>query len=485
MRIVTFIFCLTAVMCSQQASSQIAFFKLFSNNGYDFGQGVVQDSDSTYMVCGGSSSFSEGPSDAFLLKLDSMGTYMWSTHYGGAETDFARRVLYKQGVGYYLAGFTNSMGAGAYDYYLVKTDEVGTMLWEKSYGGTEWDKVNDAALTKDTGVIMVGESNSTLGGDDDIFIVRTNSQGDTLWTKQIGGSGEDRANVIEQLNDSTFIVAGALYNTDSSMYKGFVMRIKDSGDIEWFLQTGNNGNAGINDISLVLDRVNFVGWSMSADYDEYFGRIKTNGTYDYEYALTSGFDKIADQITDYGSNMKQYVAFRYKDASTFPGGYDIALVRESENMWYDNSLFKVGYTGEDVTGELISTSDGGAIFTGYVSSFGAGGNSVFVCKIGPNDLYPVVPIGPSYNPLVSIEEQETISGVRVYPNPSNGEVTIDFPVEGDYSIQLMDAFGNQVLTGAFTQSIKLDLTRFEAGLYLYVVRSNGSEILCKGRIIRN
>ena len=485
MRIITFILCLTAVVCSQQASSQIAFFKLFSNNGYDFGQGIVQHLDSSYTVCGGSSSFSDGPSDAFLLKLDSTGTYMWSTHYGGAETDFARRVLHKEGVGYYLAGFTNSFGNGAYDYYLVKTDEVGTMLWQQSYGGTEWEKVNDAALTKDTGVMMVGESNSTLGGDDDIYIVRTNSSGDTLWTKTIGGSGEDRANVIEQLNDSTFIVAGTMYNTDSSMYKGFVMRIKDSGVIEWFLPTGNNGNAGINDISLVLDRVNFVGWAIGTDYDEYFGRIKTNGTYDFEYALTSGDDKIADQIVDYGSNMKQYAAFRYKDASTFPGGYDIALVRESENMWYDNSLFKVGYTGEDVTGELIATSDGGAIFTGYVSSFGVGGNSVFVCKIGPEDLYPVVPIGPSYNPLVSIEEQEAISGVRVYPNPSDGEVTIDFPIEGDYALQLIDAFGNQLVTGSFTQSIQLDLTRFEAGLYLYVVRSNGSEIVSKGRIIRN
>jgi hypothetical protein len=485
MRIVTLILILSTTLCSGQVFSQIAFFKLFSNNGYDFGQGVVQDSDSTYMVCGGSSSFTEGPSDAFLLKLDSMGTYLWSSHYGGAETDFARRVLYKSGVGYYLAGFTNSIGAGAYDYYLVKTDEAGTMLWEKSYGGTEWEKVNDAALTKDTGVIMVGESNSTPGGDDDIYIVRTNAEGDTLWTKFIGGTGEDRAHVIEPLNDSTFIVAGTMYNTDSSMYKGFVMRIKDSGVIEWFLPTGNNGNAGINDISLVLDRVNFVGWSLSADYDEYFGRIKTNGTYDFEYALTSPFDKIADQLTDYGSNMKQYAAFRYKDASTFPGGYDIALVREGENMWYDNSLFKVGYTGEDMTGELISTSDGGAIFTGYVSSFGAGGNSVFVCKIGPNDLYPTVPIGPGYNPLVSVEEYEVSNGVKLYPNPTNGDVNIDLPMESQYSIQVVDALGKQVLTGSFTQSIHLDLSQMESGVYLYFIRENGVELLSAGRIIRH
>ncbi len=184
MQVLRFLLFLTSFFSLFDLNGQISFYKLYSNNGYDAGEGIVQLEDSSYVICGSSSSFTEGPSQAFILHVDSVGNHLWSKHYGGPELESARRVLYKKNVGYYLAGFTNSFGSGAYDFFLVKTDLQGELIWQKTYGGAEWEKVNDAALTKDTGVMMVGETNSTNGNATDVFIVRTNSFGDTLWTKK-------------------------------------------------------------------------------------------------------------------------------------------------------------------------------------------------------------------------------------------------------------------------------------------------------------
>ena len=98
---------------------------------------------------------------------------MWSNNYGGPESESGRRVLYKKNFGFFICGFTNSIGSGGFDNYLAKVDELGNLEWEKAYGGEGWEKVHDAALTKDTGVIMVGETSSNFSDNQDIYIVRT------------------------------------------------------------------------------------------------------------------------------------------------------------------------------------------------------------------------------------------------------------------------------------------------------------------------
>ncbi|MFM7662441.1 MAG: hypothetical protein ACKO6A_07230, partial [Bacteroidota bacterium] len=143
--------------------SQISFYKLYSGTGYDRGEGVVQLADSSYTITGSSSSWS-GNSDAFLLHLDSLGNYKWSRNYGGNESDIGRRVLFDPSLGYFIAGFSNSFsGNGNFDAYLIRTDDNGNTLWEKTYGTENWEKINDAIITKDSAILMVGETQPVNG----------------------------------------------------------------------------------------------------------------------------------------------------------------------------------------------------------------------------------------------------------------------------------------------------------------------------------
>ena len=103
-------------------AGQISFYKVYSDDGYDKGYGIVQLQDSSYMLTGSSSSF-DNNAQVYLLHIDSLGNYIWSNSYGGAESDVAKRILYQPGFGYFVAGTTNSFGNGAYDALLMKIDE--------------------------------------------------------------------------------------------------------------------------------------------------------------------------------------------------------------------------------------------------------------------------------------------------------------------------------------------------------------------------
>ena len=100
---------ITFLLLSAFTFGQQPFYKVFSGLGYDVGNGIVELSDSSYVVCGSSTSW-EGSSQVFLMKVDSVGAREWTNHYGGAESDGAKRILYKENLGLFTVGFTNSIG---------------------------------------------------------------------------------------------------------------------------------------------------------------------------------------------------------------------------------------------------------------------------------------------------------------------------------------------------------------------------------------
>lgn len=432
---------------------QTSFYKIYTNNGYDFGQGVVQLEDSSYVVTGSSSSFQDGAAQAFLLKIDSLGEYKWSHDYGGIEADGGRRVLYKKNVGFFVAGYTNSIGHGGYDAYLVKTDESGNFLWEKAYGHEGWEKINDAVLLADTGIMMVGQTNSGTAGNDNFYIVRTDQYGDTLWTKNFGTLENDYATSVEVLNDSICIIAGQMYNEDSLLLKAYVMSIKTDGEVLWELSLGNNGEYIIHDFCIIGNEINAVGNKkdvLTEEIDAYVVIAITSGAYINEYAYPyTGYDS-HELITPYGSQGKYYFANSQQNSGTYPVGNDLYVIRYDNSLQYNGGGASVGITntGDDVAGQLISTNDGGALIVGFNTAFGLGGNNVFIAKIGSDDVMPNTFGVQSLNNLVKVYENTMIDNneFKVYPNPSSTILNIDLPANFDGKIEMKDITGKNVFS---------------------------------------
>lgn len=140
--------------------------------GNDWGTSAQQTSDGGYIVCGATESYGAGNGDFWLIKTDSNGTETWNKTYGGNYTDRADDIQQTDDGGYIVGGRTNSYGAGSYDFWLIKTNENGTMQWNITMGGPQKDLGYSVQQTSDGGYMITGQTESFGAGSCDFWLVK-------------------------------------------------------------------------------------------------------------------------------------------------------------------------------------------------------------------------------------------------------------------------------------------------------------------------
>jgi len=133
--------------------------------------------------------------------------------------------------GFILVGQTESFGAGSKDVYLIKTDVVGDTLWTKTFGGTAVDWAIDVRQTPDGGYVIAGATQSFGAGGEDVYLIRTDSLGDTLWTKTFGGAGMDAGTSLALTDDCGIIVTGYTSSSGFGSYDAYVIKTDENGDL--------------------------------------------------------------------------------------------------------------------------------------------------------------------------------------------------------------------------------------------------------------
>jgi len=192
---------------------------------------VQQTSDGGYILAGNTFSFGAGSADIILIKTDANGNIQWAKTYGEIGNDRAYSVQQTSDGGYIVAGFTDSFGAGGYDIFLIKTDANGNVQWAKTYGEIGNDRAYSVQQTSDGGYIVAGFTDS-FGAGGDILLIKTDASGNIIWAKTYGGTVSDGASSVQQTSDGGYIVAG----WTASFGAG-------SGDI-LLIKTDANGNIG-------------------------------------------------------------------------------------------------------------------------------------------------------------------------------------------------------------------------------------------------
>src|SRR3569832_1133858 len=202
-----------AVICLMVAVTsscfgQITFQKTFGGTGNDLGLSIQQTTDGGYIISGGTYSFGAGNSDIYLIKTNSNGDTLWTKTYGGINDDGCRAICETTDGGYIIAGFTLSFGTGNQDVYLLKTEANGDTLWTKTYGGGNNDYGKSVQQTADGGYIITGTTQSFGAGITDEFLIKTPTNGNTLWTKTLGGIIIEDSYSVRQSTDEGYIIAG-------------------------------------------------------------------------------------------------------------------------------------------------------------------------------------------------------------------------------------------------------------------------------------
>jgi hypothetical protein len=137
----------------------------------------VQEVSDGFVIVGHSNTLGTGGWEIFLLKTDTLGNELWTRTYGDSSDERAYSVEKMADDGFLICGMTRSMGAGSSDYYLIRTDSLGDTLWTRTYGGTSSDEALDAHPTDDGGYVIAGYSQSYTAGWADFFLVKTNADG--------------------------------------------------------------------------------------------------------------------------------------------------------------------------------------------------------------------------------------------------------------------------------------------------------------------
>ena len=254
--ILLYILLLLAIATNAQPPAK--FYSTYGGNGYDVGYDVKQTLDGGYIITGSTSSFGQGNTDMYLLKLDSMGVKKFETSFGGVSNEIGKSVVQLIDSSYVIAGYTSSTGVGGYDVFLVKTDKTGAVLWQKTIGGADWDFAYSMEATADGGFIIAGTTYSYGRGNADGYVVKTDANGNVVWQKTYGGVNDDEFKSVIQTADGNYALTGY-----TKSYNDI-----DSGDV-WIFKLDLNGDS---------TWCKFYGGSKAFDF--YIGEFFLNSIFD-------------------------------------------------------------------------------------------------------------------------------------------------------------------------------------------------------------
>ncbi|MEP7170578.1 MAG: hypothetical protein ABI855_14505, partial [Bacteroidota bacterium] len=281
-KIIIFLILMTAVI--SKVNSQITFQETFQIAPENYSNTISAVSNGGYIFSTIVQASTFAPSDFNLTSIDSAGTILWCKSYGGSLNDEAYyplqaadgniviagfypignsgkvllakmdllngNVLWAKAIGvngnesaggpvvethdkgFAIPGSTWSIGAGNSDFYLVRTDSMGNLLWAKSYGGIDSDNGNAVIETKDHGFIALGITFSFNSPGGDLLVIKTDSLGNIEWSKKYGGSWQEFASSINETPDNGYLISG---NTESFGVNAPLLLIKtDSiGTMQW------------------------------------------------------------------------------------------------------------------------------------------------------------------------------------------------------------------------------------------------------------
>ena len=288
------------------ASGDTLWTRTYGGTGYDYALSVQQTSDGGYILAGGTYSFGAGGDDVYLLKINATGDTLWTRTYGGSSHEYGSSVQQTSDSGYILAGTTLSFGSGNGDVYLIKTNASGDTLWTRTYGGTSEENGASIQLTSDGGYIIAGFTFSFGSGHSDIYLIKTNASGDTLWTRTYGGAGYDYAFSVRQTSDWGYVVAGytTSYRNQGQVY---LLKTNASGDTLWTRTYGGTDDEGGNSVQQTFDSGYIICGSTSSFGDTLSDvyLIKTNANGDTLWTRTYGgtnwdYSRSVQQTSDGG-----------------------------------------------------------------------------------------------------------------------------------------------------------------------------------------
>jgi len=510
---------------------QNTWVKTFGGSNIEEGNSITTTTDGGYVLTGytNSNDGDESSGDIFIMKLNSNGDTVWKKTYGGSNRDYGYSITTTTDGGYVLTGYTNSndgdfsgMKKGSIknsDIFVMKLNSNGDIDWKKTFGGIFSDWGWSITTTNDGGFILTGNTGSNDGdfsgmnkGGYDIFVMKLNSNGKTVWKKTFGGSDYERSLSIITTNDGGYILTGGTwsYNGDfKGMNKGeydiFVLKLNSIGETVWMktyggstwdeglsIKTTNDGGYILTGTTNSIDG-DFINMNKGG-YDIFVMKLNSSGEIVWKKTYGGSVDDWGYSITT--TNDGGYVLTGYTNSNDgdfigmIKGGSDIFLIKlnsSGETVWkktYGGSEYDWGYS-------ITTTNDGGYVLTGWIGSndgdfsgLKKGDNDIFVMKLDSNG---------NLNNTTSINEfSNPITTLSVYPNPISNSTTVSYKVNtpSNVRIELLNTLGQTIevlredYTDIGTYQLPLNISTLSSGMYSVRMRSGSMNEVVSVWVVR-
>jgi len=349
----------------------------------DWGNCVMESSSKSYITVGWTASYGAGETDLWLTSVDTNGDEEWNQTFGGANYDEGTYVQEENDGDYIIVGSTKSYGAGETDVWLIKTDSKGREIWNKTFGTSYYDLGSSVKKTLDNGYIVAGSVgfDNSSGKNADIWLIKTDPNGDEEWNKTFGGSENEWGQTVLVPRNGGYIIAAKTSSYGAGDVDMYLIKTDSEGHEEWNFTFGGPDEEELTSAELTSDGgVILVGWTTS------FG----TGGKDLWIVKTDAFGNEVWNQTLGGSICDR----GYSVQETSDGGYIVtgrtnSYGRGGCDLW----LVKTDSLGNEIwnetLGELLSeggrsiqeTDPGNYIIAGWTESYGSGNKDLWLVKM--------------------------------------------------------------------------------------------------------
>jgi hypothetical protein len=410
-----------ATVLLAQPGPDTLWTRRYGGSSSDWGQAVQQTTDSGFVVVGTTLSFGFGVQDMYVVKTNTRGDTLWTRTYGGLLGEYANAVQQISDGGYVVAGVTYSFVAEGGDVYLVRLDNAGDTLWTHTYGQALYDGAIDIDTTSDGGFILAGWSSE--GGPQQMYLVKTDRGGVAEWSRTYGGIYYARVFSVRQTSDGGYILAGESENSGGGDMDIYIVKTDASGDTTWTRTYPTPGNQSLESVRQTLDGGYILAGYMTIAGQSRMYLLKTNAAGDTLWTKIFGAAfRVAHSVAQTSDGGYLVVG----DATGPDNSRDVSVVKTDSN---GDTVWTRTYGGplQDSGKDIALTYDGGAAVVGYWGEYDTPASDFYLVRLSS---------------VTSDVEQHFIPHplsfvLSSYPNPFNASTTLSYALDRTGAVDLV------------------------------------------------
>ena len=374
-----------ATMCAAQPEPDTLWTRIYGDGGSDAATCVRRTIDGEYVVAGYTQS--SGADDIYLLKLNGAGDLLWSRIIDLGNIEQANSVWPTVDGGYLLAGSIQYLDGGNTAMLLIRTNTNGDTLWSREYGWSWRDVAIALQPTSDGGFVIVGSTRS-LAGDDDVCLVKIDAAGDTLWNQAYAALHDDIATSVECTADGGYLVAG--YSTlPPQLTPAFLLKTNGMGNLQWRREYG-----GLINIAVYAEQTHDGGYMVA-------GTGYSPGAHVAPYLMKT--DSVGNSLWSRLYSVSPLDEWIYAARPTSDGGYVMAgWIGNLDSAVFGMQIIRLDSLGGllwdcsyglgtgAIAATIVETADHGYIAAGYTVT-NTNGDDMYIVRTGPEGLILVYP----------------------------------------------------------------------------------------------